>query len=320
MKIAICILNWNGKNLLKKFLPSIIDFSKNHIIYLIDNNSQDSSVLFVNKYFPVVKIIKNPINLGFSAGYNLGLKQVKEKVFCLINSDVRVKKNWIEPIVDLFNKDKNIGIIQPKIINENNQKYFEYAGAGGGKIDFFGYPYCRGRILYKLEKDIGQYNDTIPIFWASGACFFIKKKLFWKFKGFDETLFAHMEEIDLCWRINNNFNNKIYYCGKSEVYHVGGATLNKYSRNKLFLNFRNNLFILLKNLPQYSWIYILLFRLFLDLMIGLLLLIFGKWSYICSIIQAYYSFCKNFFLIYKKRKPGKKKYYQTFSVFLLKEK
>lgn len=316
MKIAICILNWNGKKLLERVLPSIVKFSYGHPIYLIDNNSQDNSIKFVKKTFSSIQIIKNNKNFGFSGGYNLGLKQVKENYYCLINSDVYVIKNWIQPVINLFQKDKNIAIVQPKILNKKNPEYFEYAGAAGGKIDFFGYPYCRGRIFNQIEKDKGQYNDEVPIFWASGACFFIRKNVFWHFNGFDDDFFAHMEEIDLCWRINNNSNQKIYYCGKSKVYHIGASTIN-ISAEKTFLNFRNNLYMILKNLPKYQWIYILFCRIILDGVIGIIFLFSGQLSYTFSIIKAYLSFFKLFSLMYKKRNPGIKKYYQTFSIFNL---
>lgn len=251
MNIAICILNWNGKKLLKHFLPSIIKFSKNHSIYLIDNASEDHSIEFVKQYFPLIHIIKNKQNLGFSKGYNTGLKYVKEDIFCLLNSDVKVSENWINPIVKLFKMHQDIVVIQPKILNYYAPNYFEYAGAAGGYIDFFGYPYCRGRNLSIIEYDQGQYNDINQIFWASGACFFIRKNIFWEFGGFDEMFFSHMEEIDLCWRINNA-HKKIYYCGQSKVYHIGGATLHNLSTKKTFLNFRNNLFMIIKNLPKYQ--------------------------------------------------------------------
>lgn len=318
MKVAICILNWNGIKLLKCFLPSIVNFSKNHIIYLIDNASEDESISFVKKHFSNIRIIQNPLNLGFSGGYNLGLKQVKEDLLCLINSDVRVEKNWIKPIVKMFQNNKEIVIVQPKIINEKKPQYFEYAGAAGGQIDFFGYPYCRGRILNRSEIDKNQYEECAPIFWASGACFFIRKNIFWKFNGFDENFFSHMEEIDLCWRIHNSSNYKIYYCSKSKVYHLGAETLKKESAEKTFLNFRNNLYILLKNLPKYQWIHILFFRMIIDTIIGFSFFFSGKWIHTLSIIKAYFSFYKSFTLMYKKRNPGIKKYYQTFSVFILK--
>lgn len=315
MKIAICILNWNGKKLLNTFLPSIIKFSKNHSIYLIDNASEDDSVQFVKKQYPLIKIIKNSTNLGFSNGYNVGLKQIKEEIFCLLNSDVQVTKNWIHPIINLFKHNEDIVVIQPKILNYYKTNYFEYAGAAGGKIDFFGYPYCRGRNLRKIEQDKGQYNDIVQIFWASGACFFIRKYTFWQFGGFDEFFFAHMEEIDLCWRINNA-NKKIYYCGISKVYHIGGQTLKTTSTKKIFLNFRNNLLMIIKNLPKYQWFYILIFRTIFDIIISVIMLFSGKRKHASAIIKAYLSFYKLFSLIYKKRIPGVKKYYQKFSIFL----
>lgn len=317
MRAAICILNWNGQDLLQRFLPSVIEFSHGSSIYLIDNNSKDESVEFVRKQFSLVQIIQNSKNLGFTCGYNTGLKQVKEELLCLLNSDVKVTKNWIHPIINLFQKNDHIAVIQPKILSQKNREYFEYAGAAGGRIDFFGYPYCRGRILQRLEKDEGQYNDEVPIFWASGACFFIRSNVFWEFGGFDNDFFAHMEEIDLCWRINNA-NKKVYYCGKSTVYHTGAETLKKKSSQKTFLNFRNNLCMMLKNLPKYRWIYILFLRMMLDAILGVLFLFSGKLSHVFAIINAYLSFYKLFISMYKKRRPGIKKYYQTFSIFYCK--
>lgn len=317
MKIAICILNWNGKKLLEKFLPSIIKFSNNHSIYLIDNASKDDSIEFVKQNFSLIKIIKHSDNLGFSKGYNIGLKYVKEEIFCLLNSDVQVTKNWINPIINLFKNNQDIVVIQPKILNYYKPNYFEYSGAAGGKIDFFGYPYCRGRNLNNLEQDIGQYNDIIQIFWASGACFFIRNNIFWKFGGFDECFFAHMEEIDLCWRINN-FNQKIYYCGISKVYHIGAKTLQKKSTKKTYLNFRNNLCMIVKNLPNYQWVYIIILRTILDMIISIIIFFSGKKKHAYAIIKAYFSFYKLFTLMYKKRSPGISKYYQKFSIFFSK--
>ena len=248
-KIAIIILNWNGVKLLEQFLPSIVSFSDEAQIYVADNASTDASIQFVKDNYPTVKIIQNDGNYGFANGYNIALQQVEEEYYCLLNSDVEVTKNWLTPILSLFENESNIAIIQPKILDFKNKEYFEYAGAAGGFIDKYGYPFCRGRIFETIEKDNHQYDDEKEIFWASGACFFIRKEIYRKLNGFDGDFFAHQEEIDLCWRaFNLGFEAK--YTSKSIIYHVGGATLNEGNPKKTFLNFRNSLLMLLKNLPK----------------------------------------------------------------------
>ena len=231
MDVAIAILNWNGKNWLEKFLPSVISHSENNDIYIIDNASTDDSVAFLKLNFPQVKIIQNTENHGFAGGYNEGLKKIKADIYCLLNSDVEVTENWLNPVVDLFQKDLNISAVQPKILDFNRKNFFEFAGAAGGFIDNLGYPYCRGRIFDEIEEDKGQYDDETEIFWASGCCLFIRSADFWKQNGFYERFFAHQEEIDLCWRLKND-GKKIFYTGKSTIYHVGGGTLNKQSEQK----------------------------------------------------------------------------------------
>ncbi|MEG2509406.1 MAG: glycosyltransferase family 2 protein, partial [Chryseobacterium sp.] len=216
-KLAIVILNWNGKSWLEKFLPSVVKFSENTDIYIIDNHSNDDSIPYVNLQFPKVKIILNDKNYGFAGGYNEGLKSVEADIYCLLNSDVEVTENWINPVLNLFDSNSSIAAIQPKILSYNNKENFEFAGAAGGLIDNLGYPYCRGRVFDDVEKDLGQYNDETEIFWASGCCFFIRSEDFWQQKGFDERFFAHQEEIDLCWRLINA-GKKIFYTGKSEIY------------------------------------------------------------------------------------------------------
>ena len=257
LDVAIAILNWNGKNWLEKFLPSVISHSENTDIYIIDNASTDDSVAFLKLNFPQVKIIQNTENHGFAGGYNEGLKKIKADIYCLLNSDVEVTENWLNPVVDLFQKDLNISAVQPKILDFNRKNFFEFAGAAGGFIDNLGYPYCRGRIFDEIEEDKGQYNDETEIFWASGCCLFIRSKDFWAENGFDERFFAHQEEIDLCWRLKNS-GKKIFYTGKSTVYHVGGGTLNKENPQKTYLNIRNNLSMLLKNLPFPKLIWLIL--------------------------------------------------------------
>jgi len=310
MNIAIAILNWNGKHWLHKFLPNIIQNSNSVEIYVIDNASNDDSIKFLGLNFPDIKIINNAKNYGFAKGYNEGLKHISADVYCLLNSDVEVTEGWISPIIELLNTNENISAIQPKILNYNQKKIFEYSGAAGGFIDNLGYPYCRGRIFDDLEKDNGQYNDEIEIFWASGCCLFIRSKDFWDIGGFDENFFAHHEEIDLCWRLKN-IGKKIYYSGKSTVFHIGGGTLNKQDPQKTYLNFRNNLFTLLKNLPK-NKLYIIIIRLFLDGFASIYLLKKYGISHTCAVIKAHFSFYRFFLQTSKLRgKKQLKKYYQS---------
>ena len=203
MKIAVVILNWNGILLLENFLPSVLKYSPEATVYVADNASTDDSVSYVKAFFPTVKIVKNDTNLGFADGYNQALKHIDAELYALINSDIEVTENWLQPILKTFGNESNTAIIQPKILDFKNKKYFEYAGAAGGFIDKYGYPYCRGRIFNTLEKDNGQYDDNCEIFWASGACFFIRSQVFENLNGFDGEFFAHQEEIDLCWRAFN---------------------------------------------------------------------------------------------------------------------
>lgn len=314
MKIAIVILNWNGKKLLEQFLPSVIQYSDTANIYIADNASTDNSIEFLKTKYPEISIIQNKINGGYAKGYNDALKHVDADAFCLLNSDVEVTENWLTPITPIF-KDENIAIVQPKILDYNNKEYFEYAGAGGGHIDALGYPFCRGRIFQTLEKDNGQYDDIEEIFWASGACLFIKKEVFEKLNGFDEDYFAHQEEIDLCWRAKNN-DYKILYVGTSSVFHVGGGTLSSLNPKKTFLNFRNSLFTLTKNIPKHKLLYILFFRLSLDGIAGIKFLFEFKILHFLAIIRAHFSFYYYFVKVIKKRpkKILKRKYYSILSV------
>ena len=255
MKIAIVILNWNGLKHLKKFLPSVVKYSDKNPIYIIDNCSTDNSVKFIKKYYPNIKLIINSKNYGYAKGYNLGLKEVKEEVYCLLNNDVQVTDGWLTPVIEEFDKNKSVVIAQPKILDFNEKDKFEYAGAAGGFIDYFGYPYCRGRIFNKLEKDKGQYDQNIDIFWASGACFFIRKETFQLINGFDENFINHMEEIDLCWRLSNlkpNLQKRFLF--KSVVYHLGGGSLNYNNPKKLFYNIRNQRWMLIKNMDLFKWL------------------------------------------------------------------
>ena len=317
MKIAVVILNWNGEKLLEKFLPSVVNFSnlENTTIYVADNASTDNSVIYIKKHFPSVKIIQNSSNGGYAKGYNEALKYIDADIFALVNSDIEVTENWLEPIISTFNKEPNTAIIQPKILDFKNKTKFEYAGAAGGFIDQFGYPFCRGRIFSELEYDENQFNDEIEIFWASGACFFIRAEVFNKLKGFDEDYFAHQEEIDLCWRARN-LGEKIKYIGTSTVYHVGGATLKEESPRKTFLNFRNSLFSLVKNVPRVQLIFIILTRLLLDGVAGMKFLFEMRPIHIIAILKAHLSFYYYLPKMLKKRKNSNhtKTYFKTRSI------
>lgn len=288
MNTAIVILNWNGKHLLEEFLPSVVNFSQQHDIYLVDNASSDNSVAFVKQNHTKVKIIELDKNYGYAGGYNNAVKKIDTDIFCFLNSDVLVTENWIEPVVDLFKNDAKTSIVQPKILDQQHPNQFEYAGAAGGFIDQLGYPYCRGRIFESIEKDAGQYNDSRPIFWASGACFFVRKTTFDTLNGFDESFFAHMEEIDFCWRAHNaGFG--VMYTGNSTVYHVGGASLSKGNSKKTFYNFRNSLYALTKN-SKHPLFVVISIRLILDGIAGILFLFSRKGKHTLAIIKAHFGF------------------------------
>jgi GT2 family glycosyltransferase len=288
-RIAVVILNWNGAKLLEQFLPSVIAYSDEAKIYVADNASSDNSIAFIKEKYPTITIIKNDCNYGFAKGYNLALEQVEEEYYALVNSDIEVTKNWLTPILSIFDTEAKIGIIQPKLLDYKNKEYFEYAGAAGGFIDQYGYPYCRGRIFETIEKDNSQYNDELEIFWASGACFFIRKEVYRKLNGFDDDFFAHQEEIDLCWRAFN-LGFKAKYTSESVVYHVGGATLNESNPKKTFLNFRNSLLMLTKNLPTNKLVPILFVRLILDGFAGIQFIFKGKFIHCWVIIRAHFHF------------------------------
>lgn len=314
MKIAVIILNWNGEKLLEQFLPSVVEYSPEATIFVADNASKDASVSFIRSNFPSVKIIENKENSGFAGGYNQALIQVDADVYALINSDIEVTENWLKPILKTFEKEPKTAIIQPKILNFKNKEYFEYAGAAGGFIDKFGYPFCRGRIFETIEKDKGQYDDDCELLWASGACFFIRSSVYKELHGFDADFFAHQEEIDLCWRAFNK-GYKIKYNHQSTVYHVGGATLQHLNPRKTFLNFRNSLLMLTKNLPKSSLFHVLFVRLILDGIAGFRFLIQGNFSHCWAVVRAHFSFYSLFLKNYNKRESFQSKaYYKTKSI------
>jgi len=289
MKVAVVILNWNGRNYLEKFLPKVIEYSRSHAtIYVADNNSTDDSVSFIRDNYPKVKLIINQENGGFAKGYNDALLHVNAEYYVLLNSDIEVTPNWINPIVKLMDEDEKIAACQPKILAYNNQTSFEHAGAAGGYLDKNCYPFCRGRIFMTTEKDTGQYNDRQEIFWATGACMFIRSKYYHELGGLDEDFFAHMEEIDLCWRMKNK-GLKIMFSPDAFVYHVGGGTLDYMSPKKTYLNFRNSLFMILKNHKK-NVIGMLLKRLVLDGIAGVKFLAEGRVKHTIMVLKAHLHF------------------------------
>lgn len=318
MKVAVVILNWNGKKFLEKFLPSVFSNNSSYAeIIVADNASSDDSISFLKTNYPQLKIIQNADNGGFAKGYNDALKQVDAEYYVLLNSDVEVTPNWIDSVIKLMDTDKSIVACQPKIKAFDNKSFFEYAGAAGGYIDKYGYPFCRGRILDTLEEDKGQYNDVREIFWATGACLFVRAELYHKVSGFDEDFFAHMEEIDLCWRLKN-LGYQIMYCPDSTVYHVGGGTLNKTSPKKTYLNFRNNLILLCKNHPPQYFFLKLMWRMNLDGVAGVKFLLAGQFSHFVAVLKAHKSFYFTLSQTLKKRKVLKAqiKKYTTSAVYL----
>ncbi len=306
MDIAVVILNWNGRELLERFLPSVVKFSKGATVYVADNASTDASVTFISENFPTVTIIRNVENGGYAKGYNDALKHVSEDIFVLLNNDVEVTENWIEPICAEFERNFDTVAAQPKILDYKNREYFEYAGAAGGFIDKFGYPFCRGRIFDNVEKDIGQYNGTSQIFWASGACLFVRADSFWQVGGFDEDYFAHQEEIDLCWRLNN-WGGKVLFIGGSKVFHLGGATLSSANPGKTFYNFRNSLLNLFKNVGGLRVFPIIFLRLLLDGLAGIMFLTEGRPSHVIAVVRAHFSFYGSLRKFNKKRRKWARK-------------
>lgn len=288
-RVAVVILNWNGKKHLKEFLPSVLKFSSPAKIYVIDNASSDDSVAFLQLNYPTISIIQNQENSGFAGGYNEGLKQVEEEYFILLNSDVEVTENWINPVIDLLESNSNFVAAQPIIASYLKKDYFEHAGAAGGFMDRDLYPFCRGRIFGNIEKNEGQYSTQQEIFWATGACLFIKKTAFNEVNGFDSSFFAHMEEIDLCYRLKNK-GYQIFCSSSSVVYHLGGGTLNYDNPRKTYLNFRNNLFLIHKNYFDSILFFKIFRRLCLDGIAALRFLYKGKFSHFTSVIKAHFSY------------------------------
>ena len=308
--IAIVILNWNTKKQLETFLPSLINHSQDESVEVIvaDNGSGDGSAEFLRDYYPELRTILLDRNYGFTGGYNKALAQIEAKYYVILNSDIEVTENWLIPLKKCLEEDDHAAACMPKVKSYHHRKYFEYAGAAGGFIDKYGYPFCRGRIMGIVEEDRGQYDEGSDIFWATGACMFIRADLFHRLGGFDDDFFAHMEEIDLCWRLKK-LGYTIKYVPGSVVYHVGGGTLPNENPFKLFLNYRNNLFLLYKNLPEKKLFPVFCIRMLMDWLSAFVFLLQGKTRNFLAVFRAYRMFWASFNDLKKKRRsnpPAKK--------------
>lgn len=292
-KVAVVILNWNGKSMLEEYLPSVVNSLPDYAeVILADNASTDESVAFVQQHYPQLKIIVNKTNGGFAKGYNDALASVDNEYIVLLNSDIETPSNWIEPVIDFMESNPTVGAAMPKILQLQKKTHFEYAGAAGGFIDKWGFPFCRGRIFEELEEDKGQYNNHQEVFWATGACMFVRNSLYKELGGLDEFFFAHMEEIDLCWRIQRS-GQQVYSIGTSRVYHLGGGTLKKVNPKKTFLNFRNNLLMLIKNHPSKGLTIKIFQKLILDGLASIKFLVEGKPAHTLAVLKAHFSFYYN---------------------------
>ena len=300
-RVAVVILNWNGKNLLEKFLPSVLNSTYQNLeVVVADNGSTDQSVQLLETSFPTVKRIIIATNKGYAAGYNEALQQVQADYYVLLNSDVEVSPSWIEPVIDLMEKDLSIAACQPKILSYNHKSSFEYAGACGGWIDWFGYPFAKGRVLDYCEQDTNQYAKPSPVFWASGASLFVRAKDFHDCDGLDADFFAHQEEIDLCWRLQLR-GKKIFSCPSAVVWHVGGSTLPTGNSQKTFLNYRNNLSMLVKNLPIGKLLLVLPIRFLLDALAAYKGLFSGDPGYWWAVARAHFALMERLPNLIRKR-------------------
>lgn len=302
-KVAVVILNYNGKKFLEEFLPNVIANTNAEMadVIVADNASTDGSKEFMREHFPAIRLIDNGSNGGFATGYNLALRQIEAEYFVLLNSDIEVTPGWIEPVVELMDAHPEIAACQPKILSYCERNKFEYAGAAGGFIDRYGYPFCRGRVFQTLEEDRGQYDDVCEVFWATGACLFVRADLYLKHGGLDDSFFAHMEEIDFCWRMKN-LGYKIFCCPQSTVYHIGGGTLPKSSSRKTYLNFRNNLSLLYKNLPQSRVFWVISYRIVLDWVAAFKFLCGGGLKDFWAVARAHADFYRRMHSIRQMRK------------------
>jgi len=300
-RTAIVILNYNGERLLEQFLPGVIAQSAGAEVIVADNASTDGSLAWIKKHHPQVTVIALNANYGFCGGYNRALKSVDADYYLLLNSDIEVTPDWLPPLIRVLDTHPDVSAVQPKILSYHHRDKFEHAGAGGGFIDALGYPFCRGRIFEHVESDHGQYDDACPVFWSSGACMLIRARSFHQFGGFDEDYFAHMEEIDLCWKLHRD-NQRVMYCGASTIYHVGAGTLAYGSPRKVFLNFRNGLFMLFKHLSAAELILRMPFRVMLDVMAAVRFMLSGEWSSSGAVVQAHVEFFLNLGREISKRK------------------
>ena len=292
-KISVIVLNWNGKELLKRYLPSVVKYSVSPRVEVVvaDNGSTDGSIEFVAQEYPSVKILDLGKNWGFAEGYNRAVDMVQAEYVLLLNSDVEVTEGWLEPLIQELDNNPQVAAVQPKLLAVHEPDSFEYAGACGGFIDKFGYPFCRGRILNTLEKDSGQYDNPCNVFWCSGAAILLRKELYVKAGGLDAQFFAHMEEIDLCWRIAR-MGYQLMSVPISVVYHLGGGTLPMNHPKKLKLNYRNNLLMLFKNLTRQQFCRVMMVRCFMDMASLMIFLLKGEGGNAKSVIQAYKEFFK----------------------------
>ncbi len=303
---AVVVLSYNGKDLHQLFFPLLIEEAREQYeIILVDNACTDDTAAYVQTHFPQVKIVTIAVNHGFANGYYEGLKQIQAKYYVLLSADFEVTKGWFNPLYSLMQSNPNIAASQPKIKYYKDKTKFEYAGAGGGFIDKWGYLFCRGRIFFTLEEDHGQYDNTIETFWAGGGCMFVRSDIYHQLGGLDKDLYAHMEEVDLCWRMKNA-GYRIAYCGASTVYHIGGSVISYGSPQKIFYNYRNSLILLLKNLPTSKLIWMFPLRLILDGVSGLRAFVKGDFKEVKAILRAHGSFYGNFFHWLAKRKVSQK--------------
>lgn len=287
MKVAIVILNWNGAKMLSTYLPSVINYSRDEAeIFVADNASTDDSISWLSKHYPMVKQIVLDRNWGFAEGYNKALGHIDAEYYILLNSDIEVTHHWLTPLIEFMDAHPQVAACQPKLLSVFDHDQFEYAGACGGFIDRYGYPFCRGRIFQTVENDDGQYDDSCKIAWATGACLMIRSHDYWEAGGLDGRFFAHSEEIDLCWRLRSR-GRDIYCVPDSQVYHVGGGTLPKNNPMKTFLNFRNNLTMLYKNLNDKDLKHVMRIRWWLDYLAALQMLLLGHhWGDFCAVFKA----------------------------------
>lgn len=313
--VAIAILNYNGRHFLETYLPSVLAATySNTSVWVIDNLSTDDSLPFLASHFPTVKIIQNGHNAGFATGYNEGLQQIEADYYLLLNSDVYVEPGFIEPAISLMERNRTIAFVQPKIRWQQQPELLEYAGAAGGMMDMLGYPFCRGRVLDNLESDKGQYDDTVPVFWATGCCLFARASVYRQLKGFYGFFYMHNEEIDLCWRAQN-MGFRVYACGDSKVFHVGGGSLEKINPRKTYYNFRNNLVMLTRNMPLGRLLWLIPFRTLLDIIAGLQLLFTGHYKMSKAVLRGMIAYWKWLLFDHQKEWPAKRGFSNCKGVF-----